>query len=294
MRFAITLLLAGIVVFGVILFGLRTGPFYHGHRLSWWVDQYCNLHNPRRAEAKAALSAIGTNSVPYLMNLISNVDAKPPSALNSTEQEDFRTRMWQQAQSAATVFSVLGTNANPYIPELKALAVDPSNGDICVVAESALVQMGPDGFAAALDVIAKPILRQRGVLMQSTGLFEHMLPPWPPHFYQDPNFRINAIRAAPILLKCLGDNDVTIRNSAFSMLSYSDPSVMVPALTNFLAGSPPPAIRRQATEALAKHGRDARIAVPFLLSRYSNSDPDIRIEASNALVQIAPNALAHY
>ena len=291
-KYIALLLLAGIMVIGVFFLWRGTGTFYHGHRLSWWVDQYCNLDNPRRVQAKAALSAIGTNSVPYLMNLIGNVDAKPSSALSSADQEDFRTRMWQQAWSAAAVFSVLGTNAKPYIPELKALAADPSNGDTCVVAESALVQMGPDGFAAALDVIAKPILRQRGVLMQSSGLFEHILPPWPPHLYQDPNFRINAIRAAPILLKCLGDNDVIVRNSAFSMLSYSDSGVMVPALTNFLASSPPRAIRRQATEALAKHGRDARVAVTFLLSRCSNSNPEIRIEASNALVEIAPNVLA--
>ena len=289
-KYIALILLAGIAIVGLIFLWRGTGTFYHGHGLSWWVDQYGNFENPpeRRAEAKVALSAIGTNAVPYLMSLMSGVDAKPPNT------NDLNFQMWHRAWFAATAFSALGTNAQGYIPELKALAANPTNGTICVVAESALVQMGPDGFAAALDVIALPGLPQRGLLIQSSGLGYHMSPPNAMTLPQDedPNYRINSIRAAPVLLKCLGDNDIIVRNHAFSMLSYGDPSIMVPALTNFLAGSPPPAVRRAATQALAKHGTNALDAVPFLLSRYSSSEPDIRIEASNALMQIAPAVLA--
>lgn len=266
----------------------------HWHFLSRprieWVDQYGNFENPpeRRAKAKAALSAIGTNAVPYLMSLMGRVDAKPPNT------NDANFQMWHRAWLAATAFSALGTNAQNYIPELKALAANPTNGNVCVVAENALLQMGPDGFAAALDVIAMPGLPQRGVLMQSSGLGYHTGPPNAMTLPEDedPNFKINSIRAVPVLPKCLEDNDPVVRNSAISMLSYSDPGVMVPVLTNFLAGSPPPAVRRAATQALAEHGTNARDAVPFLLSRYSNSDPEICIEASNALTQIAPDVLA--
>jgi hypothetical protein len=254
------------------------------------VDQYGNFENPPelRAEAKAALSAIGTNAVPYLMSLIAGVDAKPSNT------NDLNFLMWHRPWFAATAFSALGTNAQDYIPELKALVANPTNGDVCVVAESALLHMGPEGFAAVLDVIAMPELPQRGALMQGSGLFYHIIPPNAVTLPQDedPNFKINSIRAAPVLLKCLGDNDPIVRNSAISMLSYSDPGVMVPALTNFLAGSPPPAVRRAATQALAKHGTNALDAVPFLLSRCRNSDPEIYIEASNALMQIAPEVLA--
>jgi HEAT repeat protein len=76
------------------------------------------------------------------------------------------------------------------------------------------------------------------------------------------------------------------------LLCFSDPDSTVPALTNFLARSPQPEIRRLATDALAKHGQDARVAVPFLLSRSGDSDSEIRVEATNALMQIAPEVLS--
>ena len=295
-KYIAILLLAGIIVVGLIFLWRGAGTFYHGHRLSWWVEQYGNFENARerRAEAKEALSAIGTNAVPYLMNLIGNVDAKPSSELNPVDQENFRERTWHQAWCAATAFSALGANATSCIPELKARAANPANGNVCLVAEGALVQMGPDGFAAALDVIAMPELPQRGLLMQSGGLAEHMRPIDAMTIvgHGDPNFRINSIRAAPVLLKSLGDDDIIVRNHALTMLSYSDPGVMVPALTNFLAGSPPPAVRSVATQALAMHGTNALDAVPFLLSMYSNSNQEISVEASNALMQIAPETLA--
>jgi hypothetical protein len=284
------LLLAGIAIFGLIFLWRGTGTCYHGHGLSWWVDQYGNFENPpeRRAEAKAALSAIGINAVPYLMSLMGGVDAKPP------DTNDLNFRMWHRAWFAAASFSALGTNATPYIPEIKVLAANPTNGNVCVVAECALANMGPDGVAAAVDVIATPGLPQRGVLVQSSAVGQHLQPPdaMTAVGQADPNFRTNSIRAAPFLLKCLEDQDSRVQHWAVRLLSSSDPTSMVSALTNFLAGSPPLAIRGQAVAALAKHGQDARLAVPFFLFRCSDSDPEIRTEATNALMQIAPEVLS--
>jgi hypothetical protein len=273
--------LLGIVITGALLSCRQESePSYHGHQLSWWVDLYGNSYpDQRNPEDVEALTAIGTNALPYLINWIRDAN---------DEKEGKR------AGSAAAIFLILGTNANSCIPELKALVADPTNGNVCVLAERALVNSGPDGFAAVLEVIATPGIPQRGVLMEGGVLADHMRPTDATTMVGqgDPNFRINSIRAAPVLLKCLGDKDEVARRSAFLMLGFSDPGVMVPALTNFLASSPSPSSRRQATEALAKHGTNALDAVPFLLSRFGNSDPDISIEASNALLQIAPDALA--
>jgi len=285
-------LLAGIAILGVIFSWPNKEPSYHGHRLSWWVDQYGNFETPpqRKTKARQALSVIGTNAVPYLMCWIGNVDSKPS---RTNDETNLRKRTWDRAWFAAAAFSALGTNANAYISELKALVANPTNGNVCVIAESALDHVGPDGFAAVLDVIGTPGLPQRGVLMQGSEIADHIRPPnamnLPGH--EDPNFRINSIRAAPVLTKCLEDNDPFVRRCAFTLLCFSDPASTVPALTNFLACSLPPAIRGQAVAALVKHGQDARVAVPFLLSRCSNSDVEIRIEATNALMQIAPEVL---
>lgn len=272
--------LLGIVIAGALLSCRQESePSYHGHRLSWWVDLYGNSYpDQRNPEDVEALTAIGTNALPYLINWIRGAN---------DEQEGKR------AGAAAAIFSILSTNANSCIPELKALVADPTNGNVCVVAERALLNSGPDGFAAVLEVIAMPGLPQRGALMQGSALADHLHPPDKMLPGQaDSNFRINSKRAAPVLLKCLQDNDAFVRQCAFRLLSSSDPDSMAPALISFLRDSPPPAIRHQAMEALAAYGEQARIAAPFLLSRCSNSDPEIRIEATNALMQIAPESLA--
>ena len=156
--------------------------------------------------------------------------------------------------------------------------------------------MGPDGFAAVLDVIASPSLRQRPVIMQDFGLALHLMPIG--HIGHltiagqgDPNFRINCLRAAPVFIKCLEDPDPLVQRWAGNLLSISDPGAAVPALTNYLAGSPAPDFRRTATDALWRHGADSREVVPSLLSRCGDSDPEIRAEATNAVEQINPNAL---
>jgi hypothetical protein len=135
-----TLLLAGIAIFGVIFFWPKKEPFYHGHRLGWWVDQYGNSETPpeRRTKAKEALSVIGTNAVPCLIRWVGSVDAKPPGANDET---NFRKQAWDRAWFAAAAFSALGTNAKSCIPELKSLVANPTNGNACAIAESALANM---------------------------------------------------------------------------------------------------------------------------------------------------------
>jgi hypothetical protein len=271
-------LLAGIAVFGVIYFWPSKEPSYHGHRLSWWVGEYGNFETPheRKTEARQALAVIGTNAVPYLMSWIGNVDAKP---LRTNDEANFQIKMWERAWLAAAAFSALGTNAEPYIPGLKSLVADPTNGNVCVIAEYALDHIGPDGFAAVLDVIATPGLPQRGVLMQGSEMADHIRSPNARTLagHEDLNFRINSIRAAPVLAKCLEDHDPFVQRCAYILLCFSDPDSTVPALTNFLARSPQPEIRRLATDALAKHGQDARVAVPFLLTPKSASKRRMRL-----------------
>jgi hypothetical protein len=307
--------LVGIVIAAVIVSQLDNEPSYHGHRLGWWVDLYGNSHgddvNPKDVEA---LTVIGTNALPYLINWIQNANAKPSHARQSAslfierlpkfivpdslvswaDEKSFYAKESRRAMSAAVTFSVLGTNAYPSIPELKAILANPTNGFACVVAERALTRIGPDGFAAVLEVIANPELPQRGELMQGELLSTSLARPseMPPG-QADPNFRINSKQAAPVLLKCLEDKDSFVREWAITLLRISDPDSTVPAFTNFLQESLPPAIYHQAIESLAAYGEQAHAAVPFLLSRLHDADPDIRAETTNALMQIAPEALAN-
>ena len=314
MKYIAVFLLAGIVIAMVAIFFRQDGePAYHEHCLGYWVDMYGKSYpDQRNPEDVEALTAIGTNALPFLINWIRSTDAKPSHARNVVlsilnhlpkfiepgfliswaDEHSFYGRDSQRAGSAAVTFLLLGTNAIPSIPDLKAILANPTNGYACVEAERALTRIGPEGFAAVLEVIAIPGLPQRGALMQGDAMHPHLAPPSGMLPGQaDPNYRINSKRAAPVLLICLEDNDVHVQRLAIMLLSSSDPDSMVPALTNFLQGSPQPEIRRQATEALAAYGHEARVAVPFLLSRCSDSDPEIRSEATNALIQIAPESL---
>lgn len=259
-------------------------PSFHGQPLSWWVDQYGGFKGTKPAsDADSAMSAIGTNAIPFLLEWIRGVDNQPTPESG------------QRAWSAAASFAALGTNADSAIPELKAILANPTNGTACVVAERALTRIGPDGFQAVLDVIATPGLEHRGALMQGDAIAPHIRAPdvTTAPGQADPNYKINSERAAPVLLKCAQDEDRMIRRWSFMLLSHADAQATVPALTNFLAGSPPPEIRRQATDALAKHGKAAAVAVPFLLSRLNDSNPDVRTEATNALMKIAPEAVGN-
>jgi len=314
MKYVAVFLLAGIVIATVAIFFRQDGePAYHGHRLGYWVDMYGKSYpDQRNPEDVEALTAIGTNALPYLINWIRSTDAKPSHGRQSAslifrrlpksivpdfliswaDEHSFYGRESQRAGSAAVTFLLLGTNAIPSIPDLKAILANPTNGYACVEAERALTRIGPEGFAAVLEVIAIPGLPQRGALMQGDAMHPHLAPPSGMIPGQaDPNYRLNSKRAAPVLLKCLEDNDFHVQHLAVMLLSNSDPDSMVPALTNFLHGSPPPEIRRLATDALAAYGQQARIAAPFLLSRCSDSDPEIRSEATNALMQIASEVL---
>jgi hypothetical protein len=269
MKYIAFFLLAGIVIAAVAVFFRQDGePSYHGHRLSYWVDMFGNSYpDQRNQEDMKALHVIGTNALPYLIKWIRSSDA-------------------QRAGSAAATFSILGTNATSAIPDLKVILANPTNGDACLEAERALTQIGPEGFASVLEVIAIPGLPQRGALMQGDVLASHLAPGGIIPGQTDPNYRINSKRAAPVLLKCLEDNDSFIQRWALMMLSRSDPDSMVPSLTNFLAGLPPLAIRKTATDALAAYGKQSRDVVSFFTLRLHDPDPAIREEATNALAKI--------
>ena len=130
-------LLAGIVIATVVRFSRPSGvywqegePAYHGHGLGWWVDMYYNneYHPERKAEVEAALSAIGTNAVPYLISWFACVDSKPsqpqrsasssnqhlPTAMGPdflvswADEQDFSIRMWTRARAAAAACRLLG------------------------------------------------------------------------------------------------------------------------------------------------------------------------------------------
>jgi hypothetical protein len=273
MKYVAVLLLLGIALAVVMIWRPQGEPSYHGHRLGYWVDMYGNSYPDRRdPEDMEALHVIGTNALPYLINWVHGADGK-------------------RAMCSAVTFKVLGTNAIPAIPVLKAILANPTNGYACVLAQRALTRIGSDGFAAVLEAIATP-RPDRGDLIQGDMLTPYIARPseMPPG-QADPNYKINSKRAVPFLLKCLEDHDSFVQDHAVMLLSTSDPDSVVPALTNFIQGSPPQETRRLAIAALRAYGKISPAVVPFLSSRLNDPDPTIREETTNALKTITSESL---
>jgi hypothetical protein len=228
---------------------------------------------------------------------------KPRFLVDWIDESISHQRQFERALSAAAVFSVLGTNAEPFIPELQSILVNPTNGVGCLAAENALLHLGTNGFAAVMDVAASnPPMR--GIILEDSFMPDHLKPVYtrvigrPPNAQnyllqptENPDSKINSARAAPVLLLCLEDASPSVQSRAARYLSIGNPEGVVPALTNFLSKPQSATVRKRVTDIMATYGKQAGLAIPFLLLRLRNADPEIRGEATNALMLIAPEVL---
>jgi hypothetical protein len=239
-----------------IRFGVSREPFCMGHRLTYWVNSfgglYPEMHNPADVEA---LSAIGTNAVPFLLDWI-RCDVRVPLSRHLTglllkrfptalkpklivdwmDENAYYDERCYFALSAAAVFSVLHTNAEAFIPALQAIVANPTNSYGCMAAENALLHLGTNGFAAVIDVIDMGTnLPQRGALLQSSFLHQRLAPVYnrvvraPPNANEillqpekNPDYVVNRARALPVLRKCLQDPNSVVRLHATLMLRSAD------------------------------------------------------------------------
>jgi hypothetical protein len=319
----IALILIGAAIAILIARSAEEEPSIRGHSLRYWVDSFGGFHPEQKNVADVeALSTIGTNAVPLLVHwvrcdlhpsrsrravtaILKHVPGMliPKSVADWADGNAFCEERCYRALSAAAVFSVLGPKAEASIPALRTILINPSNGPGCLAAENALLHLGTNGFAAVMDVAATNA-PMRGIILQNSFVRDRIEPvytkviPGPPGATEvlwqptvNPDSRVNSARAAPVLLLCLEDTSPNVQGRAARYLSIGDPDAVLPAVTNFLMTSHPARIRRLATETLSTFGQKASNSVPFFVARLRDSDPDIRAEATNALMSISPERL---
>jgi hypothetical protein len=320
--FLLGALAIAVVVIMILAPRLRGEPSYHGHPLSYWVESFGGpRHDHPVSRDIEALSAIGTNALPYLLNWIRcdlqpsrgrhaatvilkhvPIALRPAFLVNWANESAYLQHQAQLAAPAAEVFFVLGTNAEPSIPALRTIAASSNNRFASTVAVVALLQLGTNGFAAVIEVIASTT--NRDAILQTFPLRDRVAPEyrevisgpptatvasWEPT--ENTDSRINSARAAPLLLHCLEDPDQSIRDQAARLLCAANPEIVVPALTNFLSLPRTVPVRQQANWIVAAHGPQASPAIPFFLPRLQDPDPQIRLEATNVLSMVAPERL---
>jgi len=266
-------------IVGVMNFG-TTGPNSPG------FPRYLSVGSDSD-EARGAVTAIGTNSLPFLVKWIQArphpwtyrtlpLLAKLPPRLRGTAfaQDVLGDRQYRRVNGVVWCFQVLVHDAAPAVPALTRLLNDRSRPAVAARAMEALSCIGKDGTASLLAGLTNPAFPYRAVaakyLCSSEGLDKDSARP-----------------VVPVLLQCLKDPDHDLGYYAGCLLGDlgADPDTVVTALMEALR-DPSHELRAGAEIGLVRCGAAAR---PALLEAANGSDAELRSTAERLLKQVATN-----
>jgi hypothetical protein len=226
-------------------------PVYNGKALSEWLVTLQT--NSSDAEA---IRQIGTNGLPTLLDIIGIEQWNRKKVLGKLKSRDFREAAGNKKVSpevfrglAVDGFSILGTNAEPAIPQLTKLLY--KNSECRLEVANALTQIGPKGFAVLTNAFTDEDLA--GVLVLAIG--------------QKGGGDLQTV--TKVLICALKSPNPIIRGNAADFLSGKDAALAVPALIPMLDDTEYyPRVRTAI--ALESFGPAAKSAAPRLLSVYTN------------------------
>jgi len=235
-----------------------SGEPAYGHKsLSNWLAIYRNAgpDSGEEKRAEAAVRAIGTNAFPFLIETLTNNDPSSQSA-------------------ALNGFHILGPLAAPSLPILAEFLT----GTNALLAHLASSSLGHIGSPALPVLMAGLTNRHYRVSTDATLALAEL--------------GTNARPAIPLLLHDLQQPNHFIRERAADALGnlHIESQLVVPALTNLLE-DPSPSARYLALASLGRFEAEARSALPAIYLLLDDQDEVIRNAATNAVRQIAPEAL---
>lgn len=239
-------------------------PSYNGKPLSEWllilkIGYTSAGEHAERADAREAIQQIGTNAIPTLLDILGATDRNKGWVLSRLKSKGFRRMYHNQnvptddlQDTGVEAFGLLGTNAISAIPKINKLFRD---WETCSPAAQVLAGLGMEGVAALTNGLASKNDNIRGITIWAIGEKSSM----------DSNTVTRIMIAA---LK-----DPQNRWSAAKYLGGKDPAVAIPALLPLLDGDPNTdfASIANASRSLSSYGAAAKIAVPKLLSLYTNT-----------------------
>jgi hypothetical protein len=202
---------------------------------------------------------MGTNAIPTLLDMLGATDRNKGRVLSRLKSRGFREMYHNQnvptddlQDTAVKGFGILGTNAVSAIPRINKLFGD---WETCSPAAQVLAGLGPEGVAALTNGLASKNDVIRGVTIWAIGEKSSM----------DSN-TVTRIMVAAL-------KDPQNRWSAAKYLGGKDPAVAIPALLPLLDGNPNTdfASIANASLSLSSYGAAAKVAVPKLLSLYTNA-----------------------
>ncbi|MFZ0827851.1 MAG: HEAT repeat domain-containing protein [Verrucomicrobiia bacterium] len=255
-RFLLILVLAAICLSAAQVAQSKE-PYYDGKPLSDWL-----LARPD-AEQQNAISQMGTNAIPTLIDILGATERtakKVTARLGSkglqqfVRTDDFKIEEFQAY--AVRGFVILGTNAEPAIPQLVILL---KNENTSFNAAQALAVVGPKGFATLTNSTSSPTRDSTmfALAEKSDG---------------DPK------AVTQLLINALNDESPGIRANAADLLRDRDPNMAIPALTKALDDKSS-SVRWWAASALGNYGAAAKGASEKIFAIYTNAPDQLIFDA---------------
>jgi HEAT repeat protein len=178
-------------------------------------------------------------------------------------------------------FTLLGPGVQPALPELFRLMNDSSATNASERAALALAFIGKDALPLFLTQIANTNAPHRADAIVLIKMCDDLT--------------TDAGPTLPMLIQCLIDNDTNVVKEAALVLREYDlkPGLIMPALTNCLGTSTNSLLRSRVFWVLGQIGDHASPAKPFLVAALKDPNASVRKQATNSLLQIAPEALTN-
>ncbi len=241
-------------------------PVYQGKPLSSWVDKVGQIerYNGAPEDAVAAIRAIGSNAVPFLLEWMPHPGAEQPVE-GFPDWSDLDIAWW-----------ALGAEGKSAIPALARIINRPQQtmDDYSVWTESAkaISYLGPDAIVPML--MAATNMQGRHELWELLHNFG--------------NLGTNGEPAVPALIHWANDSDYWVRDGVVSALGGigKRPDLAVPVLTNALQHDSNSMVRRDAAEALGNFANDSEAVLPELTRALKDPDWQARGGALSGLGKI--------
>jgi len=270
----VLLMLAGVVAWQ----GLRQGePVYQGKGLSQWLDEYNRAGSMDRTETiSAAIRAIGTNGLPFLLAHIRHSDSPLIGKLIALlgKQRILKLPFYGADPYRSTsilALSALGPEAAPLCAELLPVAQNPHTSWWGMLSLLAIGTNSIPTLARICQSTNAPV-RTEAVLMMS------MIASMP-----RPGFS-------------WGWQKAPVNGRPLFGLGWAVTGADVNGIAALLE-HPDAAVRRASAEALGLYTRppynaEAKAAVPALMQAMRDSDVSVRLAAGTTLKKIDPEAAA--
>jgi HEAT repeat protein len=278
----------GLALTGLAVYCLFPGePVYHGKRLNAWVaDLHPRVGEAKQQEAEQALRVIGTNAVPYLLELLQR---REPRLLRDLRGLSQRTKSFLRMDpehelpwvaeierdiQLNAAFAALGPSARPAFHALTNLLLRPETTS---VSAAALARIGPEAFGPLTRALENPHREVRAASAGVLGVLSGDL-----------------ARIIPALRKALADSDKFVRiNAVISLgqIAESKPEAVLDDLIHGLRDTSP-SVKILAADSLARLGKHARPAVPELVNMAEGLDRLASGRAVSVLKQIDPETAA--